>query len=132
MRSGIGNSASDPIFVQGVAAGGTLNPAGTVADPFNDRIVGSTSIAVSQAASSISPANATQIVAARAGRGSVILTNITGAQPVYIVASAVGTGVTTGFMIPAVVGASITIPTAAALFATSPTAGQTVGILETF
>jgi hypothetical protein len=33
MRSSIGNSAGDPVFVQGVGAGGASQPAGTSADP---------------------------------------------------------------------------------------------------
>jgi hypothetical protein len=91
---------------------------------------GSGSIATSQAASSISPAAATLIVAARTGRQSVTITNITGTQAVYIGNS--GVLVSTGVYLPASAGASITIPTAAALYATSPTAAQTLGVLETY
>lgn len=34
MRSGIGNSASDPVFISSVAAGAVV-PAGTAADPYS-------------------------------------------------------------------------------------------------
>lgn len=91
---------------------------------------GSGSIATSQAASSISPAAATLIVAARTGRQSVTLTNITGTQPVYLGAS--GVLVSTGVYLGATAGSTITLETAAAIYATSPTAAQTIGVLETF
>ena len=110
MRSGIGNSAQDPFYVtQGAAPG---------------------NIATSQAASSISPAAATQIVAARPGRASVTFTNITGTQPIYFGPS--GVTVSTGLFLAGTAGASITIPTSAAVFATSPTAAQTISVLEAY
>lgn len=90
------------------------------------------SISTGQAASSVSPAAATLIVAARAGRQSVTISNITGTQPVYLVASAGTTGATTGFFLAGTAGATVTLPTSAAIYATSPTAAQTVSVLETF
>lgn len=111
---------------------GAPAPVGGAADPYSMKSIGSAAIATSQAASSISPAAATSVVAARAGRQSVTFSNITGTQPVYFVATAVTTGVTTGFFLAGAVGASITIATAAAVFATSPTAAQTLSVLETF
>jgi len=89
-------------------------------------------MATGQAASSVSPAAATLIVAARAGRQSVVISNITGTQPVYIVSSASTTGATTGFFIAGTAGASVTIATAAAIYATSPTAAQTLSYLENY
>lgn len=118
--------------VQMVGAGGAVPPAGSVGDPSYTREVGSASIATGQVNSSISPATAAQVVAARAGRRAVTITNITGAQPVYITATAATTGVTSGHFIAASAGASITIPTASAVFATSPTAAQTLSFVETF
>lgn len=91
---------------------------------------GAASIATGQVADSLSPAAAIQIVAARAGRQSVTITNITGTQPVYLGPSGVTVG--TGIFLAGVAGASITIPTSAAIFATSPTAAQTLSFLETF
>lgn len=119
------------VIVPSTASGATP-PAGTASDPTSQKAVGSSSIATSQATSSVSPAAATQIVAARAGRQAVTITNITGTQPVYFTATASTTGATTGFFLTGTAGATITIPTAAAVFATSPTAAQTLGVLETY
>lgn len=130
MRSGIGNSAADPLFVQGVGAAGASQPAGTSTDPYYERSVGSANIATAQNPSSVSPAAALQIVAARTGRRSVTLTNITGTQPIYLGVSGVAVG--TGAYLGATAGASITIATSAAIFATSPTAAQTISVLETY
>lgn len=130
-----GNRIETPIGTAAnpmVTGSATTSPGGAAANPSFTRIVGSASIATGQAASSISPAAATQIVAARAGRQSVVITNVTGAQPVYLVASNVTTGATTGLFLAAAVGASVTIQTAAAVFATSPTAAQTLSFMETF
>lgn len=93
---------------------------------------GTPTIATGQVASSISPATSIQVVAARAGRQSVVISNITGTQPVYFTATAVATGATTGFFLAGVAGASITIPTSAAIFATSPTAAQTLSFMENY
>jgi len=102
------------------------------ATPTFTRHVGSSTMATGQAASSVSPAAATLIVAARAGRQSVVISNITGTQPVYIVSSASTTGATTGLFIAGTAGASVTIATAAAIYATSPTAAQTLSYLENY
>lgn len=130
MRSGIGNSAIDPIFVTSVAGGGTgtANPSGTSASPLFTQSQGSASIATAQIAAPIT--TSAQIVAARAGRVAVTITNVTGAQQVYVGAS--GVTAATGQLIPATVGSSLTIPTQAAIFGISLTAAQTVSILETF
>lgn len=102
----------------------------TISSPEFNRNVGSPTIATNQAASSLSPAGATQIVAARSGRQSVIITNITGTQPVYL--GATGVTVSTGLFLAGSVGASVTIATSAAIFATSPTAAQTLSYLENY
>jgi len=123
-----GTGATDAI--QTAPASGS---SGTVAtSPSFSRSVGSATIATGQSTSSISPAAATQVVAARSGRQSVMISNITGTQPVYLTATASTTGVTTGFFLAAAVGASVTIATSAAIFATSPTAGQTLSYLENY
>lgn len=100
-------------------SGNVINPA-----------AGSASVATGQAASSVSPAAATQIVPARAARRGVTITNITGTQPVYL--GPVGVTVGTGLFLAGTAGASVTIATTAAIFATSPTAAQTLSFLETF
>jgi len=115
-----------------VDSSGNAAGAGNAANPTVTKSQGSGSLATSQAASSVSPAAATQIVAARTGRQAVTITNITGTQPVYFTATAATTGVTTGFFLAGAAGASVTIATAAAIFATSPTAAQTLAVLETF
>lgn len=109
-------------------ASGNPSGAGTSANPTFTQSQGTGSLATSQA--SAPTGTSAQIVAARAGRQAVTITNITGAQQVYVGAS--GVTATTGALIPATVGASITIPTSAAIFAISLTAAQTVSILETF
>ena len=64
MRSGIGNSASDPVFVQGVGAGGSASPAGTSADP---------SFTTASNAPSASPTTALSRVFTTAAAGSLIV-----------------------------------------------------------
>ncbi|QDZ07460.1 hypothetical protein FPZ24_08180 [Sphingomonas panacisoli] len=115
-----------------VDSNGVNAGAGTSASPTVTQSQGTGSFATSQAASSISPAAALSVVAARAGRQAVTFTNITGTQPVYFTANAATTGVTTGFFLAGTAGASVTIATSAQIFATSPTAAQTLGVLETF
>lgn len=111
----------------GLPAGG-----GSTASPMIIQSQGAGSFATGQTASSVSPAAAAQVVPARAGRQAVTVSNVTGTQPVYFLTSAAITGVTTGLYLPAGVGAAMTIPTSAAVFATSPTAAQTLSFLETF
>lgn len=115
---------------QGAPVTVTNQPGGIVSDPVFNRSVGGATIATGQVADSISPAAAIQIVAARAGRQSVIITNVTGTQPVYLGNSGVLVG--TGLFLAGTVGASITIATGAAIFATSPTAAQTLSFLENY
>lgn len=103
---------------------------GTVSSPSSNRSVGSATLSTAQANSSTSPAAATLIVPARAGRQSVVISNITGTQPVYLGAN--GVLVTTGLFVAGAVGASVSIPTAAAVYATSPTAAQTLSYMETY
>lgn len=117
-----------PVTIVGGQAGGA--GAGTAANPLMTSTPGSANVATSQAASSISPAAGTLLVAARANRRSVTITNITGAQPIYVGGS--GVTVATGDFIPGTAGSSKTYPTTAALYGTSPTAAQTVSVVETY
>lgn len=73
---------------------------------------------------------ATQIAAARTGRKAITVVNVTGAQQVYVGGAGVTT--TTGVLLPAAIGASITIPFSGALFGIAVTAAQTVSVLETY
>lgn len=122
------NSATSPI--QTAPATGSAGSAAS--SPSFGRSVGGSTLATGQVATSVSPAAAVQIVAARAGRQSVTITNNTGTQPVYFVATAATTGVTTGFFLAGALGATVTIATAAAVFATSPTAAQTLSFMENY
>lgn len=115
------NTGGRDAYIQAVTlVGPTGTPGGT----------GSASLNTGQVADSLSPAAAIQIVAARAGRASVTLTNITGTQPVYYGNTGVTTG--TGVFVAGAAGASITLYTSAAIFATSPTAAQTISFVESF
>lgn len=130
-----GNRIETPIGTAAnpmVTGAATTSPGGAAANPSFTRSVGGSTLATGQVANSVSPAAAIQIVPARAGRQSVTITNITGTQPFYIVASAVTTGVTTGLFVASAAGASITIATASAVFSTSPTAAQTLSFMENY
>lgn len=122
-----GGTPVTPVDNNGVVIG---TQGATSATPSFSRSVGSATLATNQAASSISPAAATQIVPARAGRQSVVISNISGTQPVYI--GATGVTVTNGLFVAGAVGATVTVQTAAAIFATSPTAAQTLSYLENY
>lgn len=110
----------------------TSGAGATAATPSYERSVGSDTLATAQPVTSISPATSLLVVAARAGRRSVMVTNITGTQPVFLKGIADITGATTGFYLAAVAGASITIPYSGALYGTSPTAAQTLAVMEVY
>jgi hypothetical protein len=114
-------------------AGNIIGTQGSsVSQPEFNRNVGATTIATGQTLSSVSPAAAILVVAARAGRQSVVISNVTGTQPVYFTTTAATTGATTGFFLAGTVGATVTIATAASIYATSPTAAQTLSFLENY
>lgn len=122
-----GGAPVTPVDRSGTAIGGA-----SATSPAFYRSVGGSTLNTGQAPSSVSPAAALLIVPARPGRTSVVLTNITGTQPVYFTPTAVTTGVTTGDFLAGTVGASKTITTAAAIYATSPTAAQTISFIENY
>lgn len=72
----------------------------------------------------------TAVVAARALRRSVTITNITGTQQVYCSGTTATTG--NGQLIPAVVGASWNVSTTAAINCIAVSSSQTVSTSETF
>jgi hypothetical protein len=129
--SGATNRTVIPAVALVDSAGATIG-GGSAAAPTFSQDVGSATLAMGQAATSISPAAATQIVASRTGRQSVTITNVTGTQDIYLTATNVTTGLTTGFMLAGVKGAAITLSTSAAVFATSPTAAQTLSYVESY
>lgn len=122
------NSGASPI----TTSTASTSPGGAAANPSFSRSVGSPTAATNQAATSVSPATSTLIVPARAGRQSVVISNITGTQPVYFTATAVTTGVTTGFFLAGTAGATVSIGSAAAIYGTSPTAAQTLSYWENY
>lgn len=73
--------------------------------------------------------SATQIVAARGSRVAVTIVN-SGTTDVFV--GAAGVTATTGILLPGTKGASITIPTNAAIFGVVGTGTQVVSALETF
>jgi hypothetical protein len=74
---------------------------------------------------------ATLIAAARPGRDTIIIANVTGTQQVYIGNSASVTAAT-GFLLPASIGASIAVDCTSAVYGIAVTAAQTVSVLETY
>lgn len=70
----------------------------------------------------------TLVAAARAGRVAITIEN-NGTTDVFIGSAGVTTG--TGFLLPGVKGAALTIPTAAEVHGISSTGSQTVSVLET-
>ena len=69
------------------------------------------------------------IAAVRTGRGAITIIN-TGPIAVYIGPSGVTTS--TGTLLPGIAGASITIPTTAAVYGIVSSGSQTVSVLETY
>lgn len=128
----LANGEQQDLRVDSTGALVTSGAGATAASPSYERSVGSDNLATSQAATSISPATSLLLVAARAGRRSVTITNITGTQPIFIKTTASIDGATTGFFLAAAVGASITLAYTGALYGTSPTAAQSVAIAETY
>lgn len=74
--------------------------------------------------------SSTSVVAARALRRNVTITNITGTQQVYCSGTTATTG--NGQLIPAVVGASWNVSTTAAINCIAVSSSQTVSTAETF
>ncbi len=123
---GVASGQAFPIGALGYAWNGT-NVIPARGDTNGNFMVskGSGSIATAQVSVGTS---STQIVAARAGRGSVKITNL-GTNDVYIGVSGVTTG--NGDLLPGTKGASIVVPTNAAIFGVAGTA-QTVSVMEVF
>lgn len=74
--------------------------------------------------------SSTSTVAARSGRRSVTITNITGTQPVYCSGTTATT--TNGQYIPAVAGANYTVSTSAAINCIAVSSAQTVSVAEAY
>jgi len=75
--------------------------------------------------------SSTALVAARTGRMTLIITNITGTQLVYCT-SAVTATTANGFSIPASPGASITLQYSGGLSCIAVTGAQTVSVTEIY
>lgn len=116
----------NPCFINangGCTPVGTSNPMPMVSSGGS----GSTNFSTAQV--SVATSN-TATVAARAGRYSVTITNITGTQPIYC-SGAIAT-VGNGQYIPAVAGANFTVSTSAAINCIASTSAQTVSIAEAY
>lgn len=87
---------------------------------------GAANIATSQVTAN---ATATQLAAQRTGRGAITIMNL-GTTPVYL--GAAGVTASTGILLPGTAGASVTIPTSAAVFGVASTGTQGVAVLETY
>lgn len=87
---------------------------------------GAANVATSQ---TVASTTASQIAASRPNRAAVTIMNL-GTTPVYVGLAGVTT--TTGFLLPGALGASVTIPTSAAVFGVVATGTQGVAILETY
>lgn len=134
---GLNNATYGLLVRRDSNSGGAL---GVYASVFNgtswDRQRGDTNgtFTVSKGSGTIATAQAsvgttsTQIVAARANRGAVTITNL-GTTDIFI--GVTGVTATTGTLLLGSKGASITIPTNAAVFGVAATA-QTVSVLEVF
>lgn len=109
-------SAANPIPM-------TSNATAAAPLPVSDK--GSASIATSQVTVGT---GSTQIVPARSGRRAVTIEN-NGTGAFYVGVS--GLTVANGYLVPGVLGASVTIPTQAAVFGIAAVA-QSVSVLETF
>jgi hypothetical protein len=72
----------------------------------------------------------TAVVAARTGRQSVRITNVTGTQQVWCSGTTAATN--TSELMPAAVGASLTISTASAVRCIASTGAQTVSVAEVY
>jgi hypothetical protein len=97
----------------------------SAANPFPVSDKGSAALATSQVTVGT---GATQIVPARSGRRAVTIQN-NGTGAFYV--GVTGLTVANGYLVPGVVGASVTIPTQAAVFGIAAVA-QAVSVLETF
>lgn len=124
-------NGSDVTQLTGAADGSARNSGingtsvATAANPLPTASYGAASIATAQV--TVGTTN-TQIVAARAGRMAVTIENLgTGAFYVGVTGVTVGNG----YLVPGVLGATVTIPTQAAVFGIAAVA-QAVSVLETF
>lgn len=88
--------------------------------------IGSSAVATAQVGVA---ASSTLVAAARLGRNAVTVQNL-GTTAVYLGPSGVTTA--TGLLLPGSVGASVTIPTSAAVYGVAATGTQSVAVLETF
>jgi hypothetical protein len=133
-----GVASADVISVQGLASmtplkvdgSGVTQPISAAALPLPTGAAtnaGSASINTGQVP--VTTGN-TLIVAARAGRAAVTIRNLTGTGQISV--GVTGVGVTTSFVLLAVAGDSITIPTTAAVYGTVAATTQTVCFVETF
>lgn len=109
------------LFAVGLAIAVMLAAAGALAQEPGARAIATSQVTVA--------ATATLTAQARAGRLAVTIQNH-GTTAAYCGTSAVLT--TTGFRLPGVDGASITVPTTAVVYCITSSGTQAVSVLETF
>lgn len=124
-QGSISNSLSQPVYLTDLDGNFVAVQGGNGA---TTAIPSSSTLATKQVDVAIT---ATQIVAARTGRNAITVTNKTGAQQVYVGPTSAVTAAT-GQLLPAGVGASITLPYTGALFGIAVSATQTVTVAETY
>ena len=78
-----------------------------------------------------STANGGIIAAARSTRQSITIQNL-GTTIVWLGSQATGLTSSNGFQLPGVIGATVTIPTTAAVYGLAASGSQAVAILETY
>lgn len=113
-------------LVTSVDGTGTALPVGSTADPYASRQLGSGALANNQVAVGTT---GTLVVAARTGRQSVTISSTSAV--VFYIGNAVGVTASTGLYVAGTAGASITINTAAAVYAVGVSA-VTLSYLEAY
>lgn len=120
-------NSADPVFLVNATTGAPYTAGvGSSAAPSISQVQGAGAMAAGQ----ISVATtSTLIAAARSTRNTITVVNH-GTTPVYLGNTGVTTG--TGFLLPGVLGASMSIETTAALYGVVGTGTQTVSYLESY
>lgn len=128
-------TATKSVLIGAQATTAAVNPTngqqGALSSDTNNNLLTSPGGAPNLATSQVSVATSdTATVAARALRRSVTITNVTGTQQVYCSNTTATTA--NGQLIPAVIGASWTVSTSAAIRCIAVTGAQTVSITEIY
>lgn len=123
MRSAIGNSASDPLFVSQVSTNGAAGPGGSASDPYNTQTAPLTAGTDRSGNTSGTANTSTTLAAANANRRGLNIQNIS-ANPIGIneIGGAAAIGTPGTYTVPA--GGTINVRTNRAVTVVSATATQ--------